>query len=309
MPVQWIEHLVLSAVVGLSGLLPERMALWSAELLGAFAGGVLRLRRRDVEAHLRTAFPEAAGTWRSAVARASYRHLAREALATLRMAGKGPNHVIERTRVAGLDTLQMALAAGKGALVITGHLGNWEVGGAALAARGVPVDAVALPRRNPLVERRVERARERLGLKVIAKADAGEAVLASLRSGRVAALLADQNAPNRPVFVDFLGRVAATARGPAVFALRTGAPVFLGVALRDPGWPPRYSVTLHQVPVEPTGDLDADVRRVTGAHVALFENRVREAPAQYLWQHRRWKTRPDGEDGPLGQEPATEATV
>ena len=307
-----LEYAAFLLVSGLAGVLPERFAFHFAELLGAVAGNVVRIRRADVDRHLQIAFPEATAAWRTEVARACYRHVAREALATFRLSRTSSDNVRRRTTVSGLDSLKAALEAGRGAIVITGHLGNWEIGGASLAARGVPVDAVVFPQKNPLFDRHLTRARSRLGITIIAKADARRAVLESLRKGRVAALVADQNISTRPVFVDFFGVAAATARGPAVFALRTGAPVFLGVALREPGWPPRYAVTIQEVSVGRTGDLDEDVLRVSRVHTALLESHVRDAPEQYFWQHRRWKTRPPRPPQGTyasGQEPASEATV
>ena len=105
------------------------------------------------------------------------------------------------------------------------------------------------------------------------------------------ALVGDQNPIRGGISVDFFGHEANTARGPAVFALRSGAPVFLGLALRNPGAGPRYEVWAEEVPVERTGDLDADVRRLVQAYTTRLEEVVRRAPGQYFWLHRRWKER------------------
>ncbi len=104
------------------------------------------------------------------------------------------------------------------------------------------------------------------------------------------------------VFVQFFGRPASTARGVAVFALRTGSPIFLGVARARPGFPQRYQVSLEKVEYEPTGDMAVDEVRLTEAHTRHLERWVRETPEQYFWQHRRWKTQPPGEEH--GPEPA-----
>jgi KDO2-lipid IV(A) lauroyltransferase len=102
------------------------------------------------------------------------------------------------------------------------------------------------------------------------------------------------------IFVDFFGVPAATAKGPALFALRTGAPVFLGVALRLPGDPQRYRVVIERIQVDASGDLDEDVKRLTALHTARLQHYVEENPGQYFWQHRRWKTRPqDDSESPI----------
>lgn len=304
-----VEFGAFRLALALIGVLPERVAISLAGLLGLLAGDVLRIRRTDVDHHLETAFPEATPAWRRRVASVSYQHLAREAVATFRLSSSSPDDVLRRTTVHGLQELKAALQEGLGAIVITGHLGNWEIGGASLAARGIPIDAVVFPQNNPLFDRHLTEARARLGITVIAKADAGRMVLASLRKGRTIALVADQNIRTRPVFVDFFGVPAATAKGPAVFALRALSPVFLAVALRDPGSPAHYRVLIEPVPVARTGPLSSDVLRITRAHVALLEAHIHRAPEQYFWLHRRWKTRPPEASEALGQEPPSEAAV
>ena len=125
--------------------------------------------------------------------------------------------------------------------------------------------------------------------------DAAKGVLRALRRGRVVAMLGDQNAPRSEVFVPFFGKQAATARGPAVFAIRTGAPVFFGVVLRDPGWAQRYTTTIRPMRFRPTGDVEADTRSLLTEYMQALEEAVRRAPEQYFWQHKRWKARPPEE--------------
>jgi KDO2-lipid IV(A) lauroyltransferase len=275
--------------------LPERVALGVGAVLGWLAGSVLRIRRADVDAHISLAFPDEGTTWRRRVARASYVHLGREGVAMFRLARLDKEAVVARTEVVGLEPLEAAVSAGTGALVVTGHIGNWELGAAALAARGFPFDVVAKGMANEAFERDLIVARERLGLRVVDMGAAPREVLRSLKAGHLVGLVADQNAGVRGVFVPFFGRLAATARGPALFALRTGAPIFLGLSLRLPGSEARYRVTLRPLPVLATGDLDTDVRVLTAAHTAALEEAVRAVPEQYFWQHRRWKTRPPEE--------------
>ena len=246
------------------------------------------------------AFPERDSDWRRRVARGSYMHLAREAAMTLRLSRMAPEEIVRRTEVEGFEALRDAAEGGRGAVVISGHLGNWEIAAAAVAARGVPMDVVAHLQKNPLFYRHMVERQDRLGLTVIVKNEAFRLVPQALAAGRVVALIADQNIRRRGVFVDFFGRAAATARGPALFALRTGAPVFLGVAVRKPGYPSRYRVIIERVPLREGGSggeraTSVDViRDLTQRHISRLEARIREAPSQYFWQHRRWKTRPEG---------------
>ncbi len=287
-----IEFWILRAFSWIVAVLPEWAALGSCSVFGWVLGVVLRVRRVDTDRHLRIAFPERDPAWRRRVARSSYIHFAREAAMTIRLSRMAPEEIVRRTEVEGLEALRDASAAGGGAIVISGHLGNWEVAAAAMAVRGVPMDVVAHLQKNPLFYRHMVELRERLGLTVITKNAAFRLVPRSLAAGRVVALIADQNIRKRGIFVDFFGKAAATAKGPALFAHRTGAPVFLGVAVRRPGYPSRYRVIIEPVTVG-EGVPGADViRDLTQQHVSGLEALIREAPAQYFWQHRRWKTRP-----------------
>src|SRR5690606_25562782 len=199
------------------------------------------------------------------------------------------------TTVEGLDALRAAVERSGGALVLTGHLGNWEVGGAAVAARGLPIDVVAKGMANRRFQDELFAVRERLGMRVVEMRDAPREVLRALRGGRVAAIVGDQNAHRNAVFVPFFGRGAATARGPALFAIRTGVPVFVGFAIREPGGIQRYSIVLEPLAFEPTGDASRDVTGFASAYMAAVENAVRAHPEQHFWQHKRWKARPPQE--------------
>ncbi len=288
-----IEFWAFRALSWVVVILPERVALGLCSLLGWFVGVVMGVRRVDTEQHLQIAFPERDAAWRRRVARGSYMHFAREAAMTIRLTRMPPEEIVRRTEVVGFEALRDAAVGGKGAVVISGHLGNWEVAAAAVAVRGVPMDVAAHLQKNPFFYRHMVALRDRLGLTVMVKNEAFRLVPKALAAGRVVALISDQNMRKRGVFVEFFGRAAATAKGPALFALRTGAPVFLGVAVRKPGYPSRYRVIIERVPVG-DGAPDADaIRDLTQRHVSKLEARIREAPSQYFWQHRRWKTRPE----------------
>lgn len=289
------EFLVFRVVSGVLLILPERIALAVSAMLGWFAREALRIRRVDVDRHLAMAFPRSEHPWRVRVARRSYCHIVREAAMTLRLSKMGSEEVMRRTTMEGFESLRRAVEQGQGVVLISGHLGSWEIGGAALAARGIPMDVIAHPQRNPFFERYLGETRERLGLSVILKNEAFRLVPKSLAAGRTVTFVADQNLQRRGVFVDFFGHLTATARGPALFALRRNTPVFFGFALRLPGWPSRYRVTLERIPLPRASPIKEAVRELTQQHVSMLENSVRETPGQYFWHHRRWKTRPDSE--------------
>ncbi|MFP4624379.1 MAG: lysophospholipid acyltransferase family protein [Gemmatimonadota bacterium] len=294
-----LQHRVEYALVRLARafdrMLGPRLSGALAARLGRLAYRPFRVRADVVDEQLREAFPDREPAWRRRIARAAYEHLGREGMMLLRLSRLGRDDVIAATDVHGLDRLRAAVEAGTGAVLMTGHFGNWEIGGASIAARGIPLDVVAQRQKNPLFDALITRAREQLGMTVIRKGGATKAALRSLERGRVVALVADQDARRRGVFVPFFGRPASTHRGPAVLALRSGAPVFMGTAARRAGG--RYEVTIREVPVPEAGDPEERADRLTADLTAALEAAVRADPGQYLWQHRRWKTRPGNGGG------------
>jgi KDO2-lipid IV(A) lauroyltransferase len=286
------QHLAYRLVLWLLRLVPENWALKAGAGVGWTAGVVFGFRKKIVQEHLRQAFPDKNDAWRRRVLHDSFRHLGREGLATFLLSGLSKDEIMARTEVDGLEALQEAVAQGKGVILATGHFGNWEIGGAGLAVRGLPLDIIVQHQRNPLFDRDLNRNRTRLGLRLIMRGDAPKETLRALRKGRVVGIAGDQNRRRDGVFVDFFGKQAATARGAAVFALRTGAPLFLGVSRRLEGKIARYRWSIEPVEYLATGEMEEDVLRLTQAHTAHLEREIIRTPDQYLWQHRRWKTQP-----------------
>ncbi|NNM32556.1 MAG: lysophospholipid acyltransferase family protein [Gemmatimonadetes bacterium] len=297
-----IEYLAFRTVSGILSAAPEGLADRTGAALGWLTARVAPVRWSLVMSQLERAFPERDLSWRKEIARRSYAHLGAEAIAMVRMSARGADQVVARTSVHGIDVVEEAVARGQGVVAVTGHLGNWELGGAALAARGLPVDVVVARQRNRLFDARLEASREALGMTVIPRGQAPRRVLGSLRAGRVVGILGDQDARKAGIFVDFFGRPASTARGPAVLSLRSGARLVLGVAIREGGAEPRYAVYFEALDPPGTGDLDQDVRSLTQSYTRRLEEYIRRFPEQYFWLHRRWKTAPPGTGDRNGSE-------
>ena len=203
------------------------------------------------------------------------------------------------TRVAGLEHADAAYRAGRGMVVCAGHFGNWEVGAAMMPARGYLVDAIVTRQQNPLFDQYIVSTRQQLGIGIISRGGATEAASRAIREGHAVAFAADQNANRTGIFVPFFGRPASTHRGAALIAVRTGAPMYLALPTREPDG--TYLMRLEEVEFDRNGELDDVVWRATAAFTAMLEAAIRERPEQYLWQHRRWKTRPPTErEAPSG---------
>ena len=174
----------------------------------------------------------------------------------------------------------------EGNLLVTG---NWEAAGAYLAAAGLPMAAVVKQQRNPAFNERMLETRRRSGVEPIYMQDAYTRIPEALREGKTVALVADQDAGKRGVFVPFLGREASTFKGPARLALSQDVPLFFGAAVR---LGPDYGWVLDRVEKPPAGK--GAVLEYTRRWVSRLEAQVRLHPEQYFWFHRRWKTRPPG---------------
>ena len=200
-------------------------------------------------------------------------------------------------RLEGGEHFDEALRQGRGVLFATAHLGNWELSAFAHALFTGPMNVVVRPLDNPLIDRMVERRRALTGNRPIGKKDFARSILKALAANQAVGILIDQNAAlDTGVFVDFFGVPACAGTGFAKFAAHSGAVVIPGFAL----WSDRERrhILRFYPPLEMTGNIARD----TQALQSMLEDVIREYPEQWLWIHRRWKTRPAGEISPYESE-------
>jgi KDO2-lipid IV(A) lauroyltransferase len=287
-----IEYALARATIAALHLTGWRAASAIGGRLAQLAYRPFGIRRGVVERQVAAAFPELPPDDTQQLARRSYDSLGRTSIETAILPGTSAADIVERfEHVEGWHYVEDALRGGKGIILVTGHLGNWELAGAYFAARGVPLDVVARGMANPVFEAFVNRTRNQIGMEVIHDRDAVRRTPRSLRENRAVAFVADHDALGlASTFVPFFGRPAKTPRGPAVFALRFGAPVLFVAAVRLPSG--RYAMYIEPVPVVTTGDREADVDGIVLAFTQMLESYVRRFPEQYFWQHRRWRRQP-----------------
>ena len=272
-----------------------------ARTVGArIAGMMVVLRpawRRYAEKNLRLAFPgmtpgERAGTFRRAVG--SWGWMLAE---FARFPRYTPENIGDALEVEEFAHYETAAAAGKGVLFLTAHLGAWELSSFAHSLNGHPLAYLNRPLDNPLLDRLVTRYRCLGGNRSIDRTNAARAVIEELRAGRAVGFLLDQNVVEGQgnVFADFFGVPASTTTGLARFARKTGAPVVPGFATWNEAR--RKYVLRFEPPVElvKTGNEEADLLENTTRFNRVIERAVRRHPEQWLWVHRRWRTRPLGE--------------
>jgi len=274
----------------------ERAPLDMDERLGRALGRLafrLGWRRQVVETQLAQAFPDRGEDWVRRTALATFEHVGQEAVTLAPLLRAGLDEVRRRVEVfEGREALQAALDEGRGAVVVSGHFGNWEVAGSVLAAFGFPVDAVMQSLKNRWLSRYVEEMRSRLGMGLIDRAGAFGRSLERLAAGRVVAFVADQDARSRGVFVPFFGRLASTHGAPAALALRARAPLFVGGTHRI--GPRHYHAWLVRLWPREDAAVGEQTLDLTCQWVSELERRVRLYPEQYFWHHKRWKTAPPG---------------
>ncbi len=189
------------------------------------------------------------------------------------------------------EIVDEALQKGRGLILISGHFGNFEWLGQYLGLKGYKISGIAKPQHNKLVNDLIVKNRTQFGVGVIYTTTAMQDGLAALARNEIIALVADQNARSRGVFVNFLGQPSSTAVGPAVFQMRSGAPMYLIISVRkEYGRFDVYFERIYEGPArEPTDD---DILKITQLHSTALAKWVRQYPEQWFWMHKRWKTKP-----------------
>ena len=293
---QRLEFALVWLLLELLGLLPRRAARAVGAGIGWIAYAATPRLRRAGWKNLELAFPEMPTAEREKILRAMYRQLGWQLAEFCHMSGYALERANQFIRYEGLENYLAAQRRGQGVLILTGHLGAWELSSFYHSLAGHPMSMIIRRLDNPWIDRLVNDIRTQHGNRVLPKDDFARGLIAAMRAGDTVGVLMDTNmTPPQGVFVDFFGRAACTASGVARVALRTGAAVLPGFLVWEPA-EKRY--VLHFLPelqLIDTGDSEADAIANTQLFTTALENVIRRYPEQWLWVHRRWKTRPAGE--------------
>jgi Kdo2-lipid IVA lauroyltransferase/acyltransferase len=281
-----IQYFIASFVLWSLAHSPLGLARFYAKLLDLALPRLRRVAMRNLE----LAYPEKTRAERKAIVDEVFRSIARLLYSFARFPRINCENISQWIRYDGLEHFLEAKKAGHGVLFATAHLGNWELSAFAHGLMTEPMNVVIRPLDNPAADRLVEQRRQLSGNRLIEKWDGARAILRALQQNEAVGILMDQNTSlQEGVFVNFFGTPACANTAFAKIAQRTGAKVIPGFAL----WlesEKRYVLRFYP-PVEITGDAAQDTQRLH----AILENVIREFPGQWLWIHRRWKTRPPGE--------------
>ena len=294
---EWLEYLGLRLIVASLKWLPRPVSRAAGGAIGALAWHLIGRLRRIGLRNLALAYPDMPEPERTRILRTLYRYLGWQLAEFCRMPRATRVDAQKFFRYEGLEHFLAARSRGHGVLVLTGHLGAWELSSFYHSLMGYPMSMVIRRLDNPLVDAFVNNIRCLHGNRVLHKDDFARGLLQAMHHGDTVGILMDTNmTPPQGVFVPFFGTLACTASGLARVAAHSKAAVLPGFML----WEPRERrYVLHfgpELTVARTGDATADALANTALFTATIESWIRRYPEQWLWVHRRWKTRPEGEE-------------
>lgn len=294
----FLEYAAAKSVLFTLGLLPAPAAYGAGLGMGKIAYLLARNLRRTGATNLRLAFPEKSDEERAQLLRECFDSLGRQLGLFSQMSSRSGDELKQLIEVRGWENLEAAVAEhGQKLVLYTGHLGAWELTSFGFSLLGHKFKFIVRRIDNPRIEEMVDRVRTKFGNTTLDKLSAARSMLKILRSGETSlGLLPDLNTlDDEAIFVDFFGVPAATTFLMAKLALRTQTPIVPVFSPWDAETGKYLIIVEPLISVETTGDEEADVRRVTTEITRRVENQIRQYPGQWLWIHKRWKTRPPGE--------------
>jgi Kdo2-lipid IVA lauroyltransferase/acyltransferase len=293
-----LEYWLVLAATRILGVMPRGLARLFADFLAFTVYLFLGRLRRVGERNLELALPGLTDQERARILRGVYRHLGWQLVEFCRMSRYTQANTGNWIRTEGLEHYLTAEARGKGVLIVTGHLGAWELSSFYHSLMGYPMGMVIRRLDNRRLDEYVNRIRCLHGNRILHKDDFARGLLTAMRAGETVGILMDTNMrPPQGVFVEFFGRSACTASGLARVALKTGAAVLPGFMVWEAA-ERKYVLRFGpELVFESSGDDEADALAATQMCASATEEWIRRYPDQWLWIHRRWKTRPAGEPG------------
>jgi KDO2-lipid IV(A) lauroyltransferase len=290
------EYTLALLLIRLYGAMPRHLAHKGAKTLAWLGFHLASRQRRAGLRNLRMAFPELTDAEREVILRRSFQNLGRLLVEFTHFPELNKSNISQFVVHDGLDNYLEGLRRGRGVIFMTAHFGAWELSSFAHALYGYPLKFIVRPIDNPRVEELISGYRTLSGNIPIQRRSAARDILKALRENDAVGILFDQNTTrNEGVFAEFFGIPAATTPSIALFALRTGAAVVPGFLIWD------ESLRKHRLRLDPpvklidTGNIEQDVLENTRRFNKILEDYVRQYPDQWLWIHRRWKTRPEGD--------------
>jgi Kdo2-lipid IVA lauroyltransferase/acyltransferase len=289
--VAYLIYLFLRGFSLFINLLPEDFALWVGRQLGRMVFYLDRRHRKVALENLRTAFgQEKNGRELYAIAQRTFQNLGMMTVEFFRIPRMDAETFKKRVKIEGLEKALSLLEKKKGALLLIGHFGNWELMGLMSKVIGNPIMVIAKPmKKNRWVDQYISEIRNAAGLEVISNIRASRKVMQALSQNRVVGILIDQRAKrSEGIWVDFFGRKAPTTPGLAVLAMKTGAPVLPVFMIRN-GFQNHRLLIKEPLQLVHTRDIKKDVEANTQLFNDTLESMIRQYPDQWFWVHQRWE--------------------
>jgi Kdo2-lipid IVA lauroyltransferase/acyltransferase len=284
-----VEYIFFRVIAFIVQLLPLHLVHKIGFALARLAYPLLKSRRNVALQNLRHAFPEIGDLKRRQIAFRSFQSISATFLELLWYPNFTKTGIKQRVHIENIELLKQLQEKKKGIIFLTAHYGSWELATQAITVYSdAPVCTIAKPQSNLLVDRIITRWRELFGLKIVAMGISVREILRTLQEGGIVALAADQSAPKESVTVNFFGRNVPTFQGPALFSLKTGAPIILGCTVRQENG--NYTMRFVHVPSDDLdGVSDESILELTRRQVHMTEAIIRQYPEQWMWMHKRWK--------------------
>ena len=282
---------ILSFITRLVARLPLSSALAFGRAAGWFYGSVIRYHRKDAVATLTRSFPDKPPAEIRSILERMYRNLGMNLAELSRFATAPDSYFHDHIAWEGEEHIREALARGRGVLILTGHLGNWDLACTAFPRFGHPTTIITKEIKNKAVSDYWMGLRARFGLKFLPKQNSYRKCLAVLKKNEVIGFILDQNMTrDEGIFVDFFGKPACTTPGLAFMSAHSGAPVVPVFIIREEGG--RHWMKVLPL-IEPPPDREPEtIRRFTQQYTRIIEDMIRQYPDQWTWIHRRWRTFP-----------------
>jgi len=293
----YAEYICFRVLLFIFRLIPIDTALMLARLMGRIVFIIDRRHRAITLDNLRMAFGgEKSDKEIKRIARKVYENIVMTGVEALKL-----DRILNRDNwrryvsVEGYDRAERIFRDGRGAIFITGHIGNWELNAYMMRLVGYPLHSIAREFDNPLIEKYVSSHRRQLGADIVGKHGALKKLVRYLRDGEYIGMVVDQDGGKNGVFVEFFGRKASWVPSAAALALKMKVPV-VPVYSRRVGNRFRHTIYVDEI-IEPldTGNRDEDIKRIIEKYSKGMERFIRSCPEQWMWNHRRWRTRPPEE--------------
>lgn len=284
-----LEYVTAKVLIFILSLLPFSLVYRLGSVLGLFAYYVVPVRRSVALTNLRTAFPEKSGKEHKKICRNAYRNFGMTFFEFFWLSRLSPEKIKQIVTFDPPDSFQKAMAKNRGVIAVSGHFSSFELFSVAVANSGIPVDVVVKPMKNPYIENILDTLRHKTKLGVIKVKNGFSKVAESVAQKRMIAMIADQDAGQKGVFVKFFGIESSVPAGPAVLAVKSKAPMVAGFIVRE--GIAKYTGKIHNIPYDNLPETKEDqIREITHRYSSLLESYIRQYPEQYFWMHKRWKT-------------------